>query len=1162
MAKYGKLPVKNYTIYHFDLSLLFEYGKIENGVLLCDNRVCRNSYYLSNSNNKELGIDVNKDSLLFDQTIKALKKVKKYNGEESYFEDIFVNIDFKNFLKVYKKGNDFKQSLLKIRNGIKLVINNKEIHVVDFMKSSSMSKNCCMYFINKEYKDLINDRITFGLDKGEFVLSKWYAYSGLSLSDVTILNDIKFQNGEIVVIPDNEFKLDCDCITAVSIDYLYALADETIKIIRAIKGLYNDIDKITLDNFELIIKSQSSSIKKRLYKNKHELDNVIKQINCFINSTDYNSLKENQTDSKQRLIIEVLDIFKDTFDFQKNYTLDIIRDLLIKNIKVPFESYMNSFHQVYWHKFMVKNFPTQINKFDGEGLISKEFCYEINKTLKKLTNNEKDKFGFTYQIRLPFIKGIVSSCDIKTFYKEKGITHIKGLTFSDSDNEQEKYKEYPIENVKMIITKSQFKCASFIRNINKLENETPFDAYMRLLNEYDYKLGITNLEPNHENLVNLNYQFFSTVPFNKRAVKKIVGLNKFDYKKQTSVDTVANDLLSNKVATKEKTIYNLNKYFFLSTKKYKTFRSSQLYNKKKAYLNLKFVSWGKRKFICGDLLELLYHSAYHNDNKKCKINHIPINKFYAPNSNFKDNEKCLLLRNPHYSRNEIAVLLNYNKDEKNNERIKYFSHLTGVLMYNPLTQLADRLGGADYDGDTIVVLNNKYLSKTMNDLFKKENEKYILKYPLIKIPSLGAGKLQFNYENKVNCLFNTFDSRIGIISNNAFKETFGIYKNTNYSINHDRIAFYTMINGLEIDSAKQGIKPKISEGYDNEMGKFFLQTLDKINYGKVTDKDRERIKEYRNKHIIFKMLYNAYLLKAKRLKNIKINDVINNNNVSIERIEKMFIIYSSYLIINKIIEKHNKLIMIQKQNFESGSPLVNKIKDILRKNGVDEDKLIEFCMNFYNKVGSLNVVNEYCSSEIKYHYLIDDNQKRTFIEKLNLKEPLSIYEEKIIFNFENDGYMLLYLLLYYSYNSIKGYENKVTFNSKDLENIFNKVLKLLKIRKNEDEYINHFNKNKKQIINKIANMCDYIIHSFGSYNPLDSNNTYDPYTKKGIDYMVDKTYSYLAQQSTNLKLDVFLCFKKVNEDNFIFDVLYPQLIEYLTLNSNLIIQPGEKDEEK
>ena len=93
-------------------------------------------------------------------------------------------------------------------------------------------------------------------------------------------------------------------------------------------------------------------------------------------------------------------------------------------------------------------------------------------------------------------------------------------------------------------------------------------------------------------------------------------------------------------------------------------------------------------------------------------------------------------------------------------------------------------------------------------------------------------------------------------------------------------------------------------------------------------------------------------------------------------------------------------------------------------------------------------------------------------------------------------------------------------------------------------------------------MCDYIIHSFGSYNPLDSNNTYDPYTKKGIDYMVDKTYSYLAQQSTNLKLDVFLCFKKVNEDNFIFDVLYPQLIEYLTLNSNLIIQPGEKDEEK
>lgn len=1156
MAKYGKLPSKKYSIYHFDLLLLFDNGRIENNTLVCDKRASKSSLYITNDKNKDLGIDINKNSLLFSQTIKGLVDIKPFNNEEDYFEDIYVNIDFKNFLKTYNDARKFVRLLNNISNGIKLYVGEKEIHVVDYMKSSSMSKNSCMYYINKEYKDYINDRITFGMDYGKFIIAKWYAYSGLALSDATILENIKFKNGELVVIPDKEYKLDCDCITATSVDLLYNLADEFITIVDSIKGLYNNIDEITLSNFESFIKKQPSEIKKKLYSNESKLNNVKKQINCFLLSDDYVLLSNEQQDLRKKTIFDILEIYKENFNEINNYSLLDIKTNFIKQIKTVYDKYMNEPHKVFWYKFNVKKYPTVINKFDGEGLISRELCNQINNSLKKITGKKEDKFGFTYQIRLPFIKGIVNSCDIKEFFKEKGITHIKGLTFKDTTIEDEKYKYYPIENVKMIITKSQFKCASFIKNIKLLDNETPIDAYIRLLNKYDYSLGITNLEPTHTNKVNLNYQFFSTIPFNKRIVKKLVNLNREDYKKKTSINQTVKDIFKRDNVDNEKKVYEMNPKFFLSTSKFKKFRGSQLTNKKKAYLELKYICWGQRKYICGDLLELLYHSAYHSSDEKYKLDFIPLNKFYAPNSYFRDKEKCILLRNPHYSRNEVAVLQNYINDVKNQERVKYFSHLTGVLMYNPLTQLADRLGGADYDGDTIVVLSDRYMTKTMNDLLIKKEDKYVLKYPLIKIPSLTSNGVDFKYENKVKSLFDTFDNRVGLISNNSFKETFNLYTDINYNENHDRIAFYTIINGLEIDSAKQGIKPEIGEGIDNEMGDFFLDVINKRKYSK--DEIKERLAKYENRHIIFKLLRNAHFLSSERLETIKLKSIINYDYVTIEKLEKMFIIYCTYLIINNIISKHDRIIKVQKDTFEKGSPLVNKIKQILRSNGMEEEKLIDFCMDFTEKVASVNVVKEYCDSTMKFHYLVDDNQKRMFVSNLSLKEPLTPSEEKIIFNFENDGYMLLYLLLFYAYNSIKGYENRVSVKQQDIDNYYNIVYKsLMKITKNDD-YKSYFKDNQDEIKNKIARNSANIINKFGHYNPLDIENTYDPYTKEGLKYMTNTSYYYLTDQAKDIELDVYLCLKEINKDDIIFNILVNQLIKYLQDNPDLISEKTSK----
>ena len=51
--------------------------------------------------------------------------------------------------------------------------------------------------------------------------------------------------------------------------------------------------------------------------------------------------------------------------------------------------------------------------------------------------------GYSFQIRLPFIKGIVHSCDFKRFFKEKNISQIYGLTYDGN-----KKKLYNIESIK------------------------------------------------------------------------------------------------------------------------------------------------------------------------------------------------------------------------------------------------------------------------------------------------------------------------------------------------------------------------------------------------------------------------------------------------------------------------------------------------------------------------------------------------------------------------------------------------------------------------------------------------------------------------------------------------------------------------------------------
>ena len=85
------------------------------------------------------------------------------------------------------------------------------------------------------------------------------------------------------------------------------------------------------------------------------------------------------------------------------------------------------------------------------------------------------------------------------------------------------------------------------------------------------------------------------------------------------------------------------------------------------------------------------------------LNSMKENEVYAPN--FKDGEHVCLVRYPHSGPTEIPDLIVNNK---NKEAIKIFGKTPkDCVVINP--KVANKLSGADFDGDSVVVIPNKYI---------------------------------------------------------------------------------------------------------------------------------------------------------------------------------------------------------------------------------------------------------------------------------------------------------------------------------------------------------------------------------------------------------------------------------------------------------------------
>jgi hypothetical protein len=483
----------------------------------------------------------------------------------------------------------------------------------------------------------------------------------------------------------------------------------------------------------------------------------------------------------------------------------------------------------------------EITCFDGEGLISKEYARVVD---EKLCGK---KVHTSFQIRMPYVKGMLHEVDFKDFLTLCGtdtITDLWGM-------------EHSVRDVDVILTKSMFKGYGWLT-----ASGMNWEDYWAVFRKYRHALYITNVSKEKpEQTTELNYQFLTTVSIQGDEFRPADLSDGWDH----SPETDERNWLTKQT---ELRYYNLcanpqfRQNYFLEKadriswwerhqgkdqilaavlKKNPRFINEPVYAKRledeadkivEQYAVGRLIVAGDNRYLSGDLLDFLAFLLPTVPPRKRRqrmfystvmTDHFPESSFYAPQAVYAHDDACTLLRNPHIARNEELQLSFYDaKEERKQMRHYYFGHLTDVVMVDSNMLAAERLGGADYDGDMIKTISDSILNACVRrnyNLYRYEKHKSLTNtenIPLLMIPTAQPQiRSADDWETRFETVRSTFSSRVGQICNAALDRSIIAYNENSDAEERERCRKETetlaILTGLEIDSAKSGIRPDLDE---------------------------------------------------------------------------------------------------------------------------------------------------------------------------------------------------------------------------------------------------------------------------------------------------------------------------------------------------------------
>lgn len=447
-----------------------------------------------------------------------------------------------------------------------------------------------------------------------------------------------------------------------------------------------------------------------------------------------------------------------------------------------------------------------ITEFDSEGFISPRLADSLAKSHN------------SFQIRMPYIKGVVHKVDFASLLSELDVPYIVDMWGN---------KHNP-NDIDIILTDSMFKGLKWMK-----DNNLTWAECLKRCREYDHALYISGMDKlTPQNTTELNYQFLNTLSITNEEFRPAdlpLGWQsspEYDSRQWVTKTTeteyyrfIADNESRRRYFTDYETVDIRRKHRAELIAKNPLFIDEPVFAKElndkaeniiRKYSVGQLLVSGDNRYLSDDLVRLAAHIVKQTVGESLAYSQLQQeflsdNFIYAPNPNYMENEVYTLLRSPHIARNEEALVKPVTAGYLRN---KYFSHLSYVIMVDSHSLIPERLGGADFDGDMVKTiadpLINKCVMRSSTDL------------PLLKIPTAEPLIADANdWYERFTTVKNIFSSRIGQISNAALSR--GVIAYDENTDAEDKEKYYheveslAILTGLEIDSAKSGIKPDLSE---------------------------------------------------------------------------------------------------------------------------------------------------------------------------------------------------------------------------------------------------------------------------------------------------------------------------------------------------------------
>ena len=743
----------------------------------------------------------------FDQLLKTKRHLAEENDAfyKHYFEKTdLIYMDFSNTERAKstldQKKKDIEQDAFAkalFDQGLLLKLDSKVRYLVPFDKSASMSRKSVITFIEYSLKEEMDQRLTLGIFQADktYPLSKVYAYRGLYLS-----SGLRVEESEFAGMKDERFRLREDTV--------------------------------------IVIPDSCHSSRK-------------KEVTVYTEIKRNDGVPEYGTKTYQKK-------GKETFD---------------------------------------------VNCFDGEGLISPSYSEALGKYLEE-HGMDGSEHATSFQIRLPFGKGMLHTVDFKKFCIEEFHMDPETVMILDAFGIPRKLKD-----IEIILTESMFKAHKWVKSSFGEWDEDgsliqdPMKEYFDRFEEYEHALYILRTDKSlfNEGYVSLNYQFLNTGILTGEQFEGIVNdsLNQYVAKLEDDDDEkrrfigshrVArikdNDGLSEEKKKEEESQRIMAKYAlmiqnhpeFIRDTKIKGMISSAAKSRYTDTMRGNVLVRGENRFLSGDLLCLLRDFAHLciTDEKDQNVKdfytrfdsqRLRGDYFLAPLNvktgiKWEKGKEYAVLRNPHLSRNEQCALKPYIlwsekdcPDEKKNLYQKYLRKLSGVLMLPYGSPVAERLGGADFDGDMVKIYVEETFNQSAAESYKNNH--------LVQIPHGSEVPKMIPQTVKYEDIKDGFDSKVGQISNLAIKfgeveynENLKNETKDNAALiqlkkelktgDKDYAAISCILVGQEIDKAKTGEPPYLEEVNEksksmNKAQLDFLALKDKLAFTKFKSPKKETV---------------------------------------------------------------------------------------------------------------------------------------------------------------------------------------------------------------------------------------------------------------------------------------------------------------------------------